>query len=74
MAINKGIDGYELKQALLNHINPEYVKGLNFLNNFGLSASEMGRLFYWCSIWSNLSCIVKEELLGPCKNKEDWQF
>lgn len=72
--INKGRDGYKLKQALLNHINPEQVKGFNFRNNFGLNALEMGSLLHWDSSWSNLSCIVRPELSGPYRNKEAWQF
>lgn len=72
--INKERDGYKLKQALLNHINPEQVKGFNFRNNFGLNASEMGRLLHWGSSWSNLNCIVRLELSDPYRNKEAWQF
>ena len=72
--INKGRDGYQLKQARLNHINPEQVKGFNFQNNFGLNAFEMGRLLHWGSSWSNLSFIVRPELSSPYRNKEAWQF
>lgn len=72
--INKGRDEYELKQASLNHINPQQVKGFNFRNNFGLNASEMGSLLHWGSSWSNLSSIVSLELSGPHSNTEAWQF